>query len=259
MKFNKKGMTLVECIIAMAVFAVATTGFTMVATACMKAQAKTGARMTKTNTQSTNLEHFSTYAKVLDPGYTNVSPMYAGTNQFQMTFNFEKAGITVQNKNVYGYYAKLEDTDKDSVFDLSFFTPANQVQLSDGEYWVTLYNYDSEQHTWDITCNSDFAFFDNEKNTTQQQTLPRHIWAPNGGYYKFGIKQKTPGVGDITSCLTIHSYEDNADYPPVGISDKMPNGALGTEGGDNMVYIYYYNGAFQTPEQFDADHPDPNA
>ena len=44
MKNNKKGMTLVECIIAMAVFAVATTGFTMAATTCIKAQIKSHTR-----------------------------------------------------------------------------------------------------------------------------------------------------------------------------------------------------------------------
>lgn len=233
MKTNKKGMTLVECIIAMAVFAIATTGFTMAATACMRAQAKSNRRMTKTNVQSTNLEHFSTFSKVLDPGFSNVRPMEQGVNQWQMTFNF--GSDVIVNKNVYGYLAKLDSTDPDGVYDLSFFNSAEQVSLGEGEYWVTLYNKSSEQHTWYVSCAEGFTFFDNETNPTGQDELPKHIWAPDGGYFKFGVKQTTSGVGDLSKCLTVTELHDNnttSSYT-FGISSDC---CLSE---DNMASIYY--------------------
>ena len=221
MKTNKKGMTLVECIIAMAVFAVATTGFTMAATACMKAQAKTGRRMTATNTQTTNLEHFSSYSRVLDPEYSNVRAMNSGVNKYKMTFNF--GSIEVENDNVYGYKSVLDHDSPDGVFELSFFSAAEQIDLGEGEYWITLYNNSSSQHTLDISCavpgdSQVFEFFNNEHDNAVQQALPRHIWAPNGGYMKFGLKQRTPGVGDLDTCLTITDFDADKTYI-VGLSD----------------------------------------
>lgn len=246
MKINKKGMTLVECIIAMAVFSIATTGFVMAASVCMRSQAKAGTRMTKTNTQTTNLEHFSTFAHVLDPSYSNVRPMASGTNQFQMTFQFPTD--TVVNDKIYGYYSTLEDEDEDGVFELSFFSAADQVTLGEGEYWVTLYNYDGAQQTLDITCPDDFSFFDNEKNDTAQQTLPRHIWAPEGGYMKFGIKAKSGGGAPT---VTIHSVEGNFTDKTLNIADfKLSED-------ENYCNIYYTGaGTFLTPEDFDSASPE---
>jgi prepilin-type N-terminal cleavage/methylation domain-containing protein len=254
MKSNKKGMTLVECIIAMAVFAVATTGFTMVATTCMKAQARTVKRMTTTNNQTTNLEHFSTFSQVLDPEYTNVKPMENGTNRFKMTFAFP--ALTVENDHVYGYTAKLDEESQDGVFELSFFSAADQVTLDANEYWITLYNYGTEQRTWDISCaiagdSQQFEFFDNEKNNTVQQTLPRHIWAPNGGYMKFGIRPREGCSADgIDSCLKITCVETGETYTvPVttmAITDDEPG----------MCAIYFNGTSFLSPAQFDSENPE---
>lgn len=248
MNTNKKGMTLVECIIAMAVFAVATTGFTMAATACMKAQAKTGRRMTATNTQTTNLEHFSTFSQVLDPEYSNVKPMEAGVNRFKMTFAFPS--VTIENDHVYGYSSKLDEDSPDGVFELSFFSAADQVPLEDNEYWITLYNYSGSQQTWDISCaipgdSQDFEFFDNEKKNTVQQTLPRHIWAPNGGYMKFGIRQRIAGVGDLNSCLKITNVETGNEFT-VPVTNKK------VKEDENMCSIYFDGSSFLSPAEFDG-------
>lgn len=251
MKANKKGMTLVECIIAMAVFAIATTGFTMAATACMKAQAKSNGRMTKTNVQSTNLEHFSSFSKVLDPEYTNVSPMTTGTNQFQMTFKF--GTDVIENKNVYGYYAKLDGDDKDKVYDLSYFTAAEQLNLSANEYWVTIYNCDSTLKTWNIETTSGFRFFDNEHNITMGQKLPTRQWAPNGGYLKFGIEQLEGSETDLASCLKITKAGETTGKTTGITEDCMLNHSI-KNGGDNMVSIYYEGGKFISATEYNDNH-----
>ncbi|MCR5019635.1 prepilin-type N-terminal cleavage/methylation domain-containing protein [Ruminococcus sp.] len=240
MKANKKGMTLVECIVAMGVFAVATTGFVMAASASMRSQAKSASRMTKTNSQSTSLEHFSSYVRVLDPEYSNVRPMSYGTNQWRMTFPFDAS--TVVNNHVFGYNAKLDDNDPDGVFDLSFFTAAEQLSLEADEYWVTLYNNDSMQHEWTAELNStDFSFFDNQHNNMGQQKLPSHLWAPNGGYFKFGIKRDTAGAS-MNGCLKI----TGDGLPAEGVNINLDEMVL-PKTNDNMRYIYFDGGAFNGP------------
>ncbi|ADU22874.1 type IV pilus modification PilV family protein [Ruminococcus albus] len=246
MKTNKKGMTLVECIIAMGVFAVATTGFVMAASASMRSQAKSASRMTKTNSQSTNLEHFSSYASVLDPEYSNVRPMTNGTNQWRISFPFTSA--TVVNDHVFGYNAKLDNTDPDGVFDLSFFSSAEQLSLEENEYWVTLYNYDTVQHEWTAELNStDFTFFNNAHVDNGQQSTPSHLWAPNGGYMKFGVKRHNSGAS-MNGCLKI----TGDGLPQEGVNIDLDSMGLPNTK-DNMRYIYFDGSGFKTPEQFDSD------
>lgn len=192
MKSNKKGMTLVECIIAMAVFAIATTGFTMSATAAMRAQAKAHNRNKIANEQNTDLEHFSNYSQVVDLNELNVTPMdpsdAMGKNMYQIKYDFN--GIEVVNNKVHGYRAAVDE--KDSVYELSFFSPIDQVMLEPNEYWITLYNCTPEDRTWDITCDGDgIEFFDNEKRSLGN-TLPRHIWGGNGEYKRFGVRLTDP-------------------------------------------------------------------
>ena len=251
MQSNKKGMTLVECIIAMAVFAVATTGFTMAATTCMRVQAKQSKRMTKTNVQSTNLEHFSTFTTVLDPEYSDVRRMAGGENKFKMTFKFDDA--TIVNDNVYGYYAKLDPNDQDGVYELSFFTSTDVAALGEDEYWITLYNFTDDTQTWSLTCPDEFKFFDNEKNKTQQHVLPTRMWAPDGGYLKFGISKEDVD-GDLTTCLQI-TPEGSTTPIIVGIDKEKAK-----ENG-NKYSIYYYpdeNGTykFMDGDEFATVHPE---
>ena len=126
---------------------------------------------------------------------------------------------------------------------------ADQLSLEDNEYWITLYNYSGEHQTWDISCavpgdSQYFEFFDSNKNNTAQQTLPRHICASNGGSMQFGIRQKTPGVGDLNSCLKITNVETGTEYT-VSLKDKMIND------GENMCSLYFDGSIFLSPAQFE--------
>ena len=126
---------------------------------------------------------------------------------------------------------------------------ADQLSLEDNEYWITLYNYSGEQQTWDISCavpgdSQYFEFFDSNKKNTAQQTLPRHICASNGGSVQFGIRQKTPGIGDLDSCLKITNMETGEEYT-VSLKDKMIND------GENMCSLYFDGSIFLSPAQFE--------
>ena len=235
MKTNRKGMTLVECIIAMGVFAIATTGFTMAATACVKAQTKYHTRNRITNSQTTNLEHFSNYKDVVDLSEHNVTSMDPdtgiGKNMYQMTFEFPSA--TVVNNKIHGYRSLVND-DEDGVFELSFFSPINQVSLEANEYWITLYNCSDVEVTWDISGESHIMFFDNEKNTTGN-TLPRHIWNAGGEYKRFGVRDESNGSESLQ--ITIKDPINNTSAV-VPLGNKI--NINGEE--DRYGYIFYTGG-----------------
>lgn len=209
MKNNRKGMTLAEVIIAMGVFAVATTGFIMTATACYKAQTKTQNRMENSNTQTTNLEHFSNYNQVVDPEDLNVEPMSGGSNRWVMTFPFTGGGSVVNNK-VYGYYS-VADPD-DPVYDLSFFSPIEQVPLDEGEYWINLFNNTSSDAWLQISIidSTQFEFFDNEK-VSKGSDLPERLWGANGGCRRFGVRSLGGDASQPTIRITNVDSGDTFD------------------------------------------------
>ena len=237
MKMNKKGMSLVECVIAMGVFAIATTGFVMCATACVRAQAKSHKRNNTTNVQTTNLEHFSNYKNVVDLSEYNVKPMDPSTgmgkNMYKMTFAWTSG--TVTNSKIHGYRSEMA-SETDGVFELSFFSPIDQVDLAYDEIWVTLYNLTATDQTWDITCNTDLSFFDNEHNSLGQ-SLPRHMWAGGGSYKRFGVK----GTSSDYSIHIVNPF--GGTDANVGLADKCDVNA--TDPSDDQYAMIFYDGTFK--------------
>ena len=61
---------------------------------------------------------------------------------------------------------------------------------------------------------------------------------------QFGIRQKTPGVGDLNSCLKITNVETGTEYT-VSLKDKMIND------GENMCSLYFDDSIFLSPAQFE--------
>jgi prepilin-type N-terminal cleavage/methylation domain-containing protein len=241
MKKNNKGMTLVECIIAMAVFAVATTGFTMAATSCIRAQIKSHARNRIANEQTTNLEHFSNYSKVIDPTLLNVKEM---PEKYGVSFDF--GTVKVVNKDVYGYTALTDPADK--TYQLSFISPIEQVTVQPGEWWITIYNADSSDKSFRLEAKSNFVFFDNEKNEAGDVADYR-IYPANGGIRKIGIKNVG---GDDTDALIIRDFDnqtiDHVISLPYFATEMNDAGTAG------YVSIYYENGVFMRKSDYDANH-----
>lgn len=242
MKKNNKGMTLVECIIAMAVFAVATTGFTMAATSCIRAQIKSHARNRIANEQTTNLEHFSNYSKVIDPTLLNVKEM---PEKYGVSFDF--GTIKVVNKDVYGYTALADPEDK--TYQLSFISPIERVTVLPGEWWITIYNADPTDKSFDIYAQSGFILFNNEKEDASDKSLER-IYPANGGMRKIGIRNIS---GDNSSALVICDHNDPTNSrQTINLVDyATEKNAEDTAG---YVSIYYENGAFKTKGDYDANH-----
>lgn len=240
---NKKGMTLVEVIIAMAVFASITTGFTMAASYCVKAQAKAKTRLTETNEQTTKLEN---YSGVIDYDVADVDQLETGANKWTMTYEFPNAGdsgYTITNDKLHGYTSKSSD----EVLKLGFFSAIDRINLNAGEYWITIYNWSSDDKLWDISCSSNFAFFDNEGDLTMPlNALNTQGVMASGGAVKFGIKDL--GGGNLANAVTIKEWGDTGDGVTIDLSQ---DGYI-----DDQRYGFVYftdSGTFLTEEEFDAE------
>ncbi len=239
MKKNNKGMTLVECIIAMAVFAVATTGFTMAATSCIRAQIKSHARNRIANEQTTNLEHFSNYSKVIDPTLLNVKEM---PEKYGVSFDF--GTVKVVNKDVYGYTALADPEDK--TYQLSFISPIERVTVLPGEWWITIYNADPTDKSFDIYAQSGFRLFNNEKEDAGEKSEDR-IYPANGGMRKIGIRNIS---GDNSSALVIS--DNSTTSQTINLLEYATE--MNTDNTAGYVSIYYENGEFKTKGKYESDH-----
>jgi len=235
-KMNKKGMTLVEVIVAMAIFGVITTGFMMSASYSLKAQAKAKIRLSETNEQTTNLED---YQGVVDFAAADVAQLETGSNKWSMVYEFP-TGDTITNDNLHGYTSKSND----EVLKLGFFSADDKLDLAAGEYWVTLFNYSSDDMIVNITCSPGFVFFDNEKHIANSiDTLSGLGIVKDGGAVKFGIKDL--GGGDLTQAFTVKKTIDDS---------VIGGGALNVNNysdADRYAYTYYNGSAFLNAEAFD--------
>lgn len=230
-------MTLVEVLIAMGIFAVITTGFCMSASYALKAQAKAKKRLTETNNQTTNLEH---YSGVIDFDAAKVRQLDGGTNQWTMIYDFPSA--TLVNDKLHGYTSVTDDP----VFQLGFFSAIDRINLASNEYWFTVYNYGSEQQNWDISCASGFVFFDNEgKTAASPQELPTHLVAGDGYALKFGIRNVSGGSisGGV---ITFKEWGTGTTIATLGLDNYIDS--------DRYGFIYFDGATFLNATDFDATY-----
>ena len=141
-KKNEKGMTLVEMIVAIALFGMTcATLFTAILFAINsnKLSLYTGREMqqqTNVSEQYNNLDSLGANGVIKN----NMGGL-AG-NKIQLDAKFDN-GDVVSNKEVYAFQAKLNNMDVDAGYSLRFFEPeSNEVkpQPEDGFYWIKLWN-----------------------------------------------------------------------------------------------------------------------
>lgn len=232
---NKKGFTLVEVIVAVAVFGIITTGFITAARYCYTAQTHANRDLKETNQQATNLEHFSNYNTVIDPGEYNLEFMESGTNKWTISYPF--ATKTVKNDKVYGYISQTTD----ETFQMGYFSPIERVNLESGEYWINIYNIGSAQVNWYLQASSGFQFFNNQKDVTVPPTSTgQRIWEP-GAVRKIGVKNS--GTGDVVAAFDIVDYNSGSVIQTIDLTRYADS-----EGYCNI----YYNGSFLTEDEVDA-------
>lgn len=195
-KTNKKGFTLVEVIIAMSVFAIISTGFIMAAQYAYKAQVKAKKRLSQSNEQTTNLED---YRGVIDPTYAGlhdeagisdlgVTRIGSASGKWIMTYDFGTA--TIVNDKMYGYHSTANAFD--DTFQLTYFSPADQISLDEGEYWITIINHSPNADDvcpFQARVNDNCQLFNNEKEVFASKTSMPGRLIPGGDYkLSFGVK-----------------------------------------------------------------------
>ena len=214
-------MTLVEVIVAMAIFSVITTGFCMTASYCLKAQTKARTRLTDINRQTTIAEDFGgriSNDEDADNGDAVVVNLGSGSNQWTFTYDFPDVldaqnvpGVTVENSNVTGFMVETPDTDP--LYQMVFFSVEDTVDLKVGanendpnnEYWITVKNCSTDEEglafAVEFDSGSTGIFFDNLKRPNNPMTsLENRIIAPKGldvatpGTRAFGVKGANPTI-----------------------------------------------------------------
>lgn len=184
-KANKKGMTLVEVIVAMALLGIISGMLCSAYVYSNNARVATYNRVTEENAQATDIEQFNYKQGAVDYSTANLSEMISGaTNEYEMTFDFG-AGTAITNTS-YGFSSTSTEL-SESGFDLKFFTPTlNIIDLSTGEYWISI---DSDSASvsdeLEITAVDSNAFlFDAGKNNIGNTAT---ISASSGTSTSFGI------------------------------------------------------------------------
>lgn len=244
---NKKGMSLVEVIVAMAVFSVMTTGFMMTAIYCVKAQNKAKLRLKESNGQTTEIEDFKGLYDT-DTAYMGSDIQKpGGSNLWTMSYNFPEGSYVNDRVHFYAY----NNTDLDDAFQMQFFSPDESVDLKPNEYWVTIYNCSGDQVTWDITCDSGFVFFDNEGQTVSSlTTIPTRI-VDDGAKIKFGIRNI--GGGDITQAVTLTDWNSPPNVKTLNLSNDTALVSNPYSDSDRYAGVYFTgSNSFLNAEQYDA-------
>lgn len=228
---NKRGVTLVEVIVAMAIFSVMTTTFVMTVNYCIRSNKLARLRLTESNKQTTDLEN---YSGVVDFAAADVDQMSAGTNKYTFTFDFATGDSIVNDKN-YGYVSKSADI-SDSPLQMRYFTSIEKTDLEADEYWITMYNFASSDQVWTITAGTDVLFFNNEKDMISSTITPGML--ANGSVCKFGVKIGAGGSLSDAFKIAIDTEEETVDL--TGYSDA-----------ERYAFIYGTDDGWKTEEEFD--------
>lgn len=234
---NKRGVTLVEVIVAMAIFSIMATTFIMTVDYCLQFNKKAMYRLRESNKQATDLENFS---GVVDYASADVAPINRGSNKYAFTFDFSTGDTIVNNKNS-GYVSKSTGI-SDSGLAMRYFSPIEQLDLDVDEYWVTMTNFDDTDQVWTITAGPNVVFFNNEKEMISSTTLNPAVLA-EGGKCTFGVKLM-PGAS-VDNAFTVNIIagepDDTIDLSPYSDTERY-------------AFIYRYNDSWQTKDEFDSSY-----
>lgn len=204
---NLKGMTLVECIIAMCVLGAIAGMFVTVAVKAKNMNTQNYKRSNTMYKQAAAAENFNTNVKYgMD---CRVSKMITGgaTNKVTMDANFGSIDLETE---AYGYTAKRTDDDEDSQdknYQLRFFRSdyadiLDPPDPANGRYWIKIYNDTGSDIDWKFFATPTVdggTFYDNDGPIAGEisQTMP------SGSITQFGLQLS------LTPSSTIFTMSDN--------------------------------------------------
>jgi len=186
---NKKGMTLVEVIIAMALLSGMSAMLVTVAVAAKRQNLENYYRNNEMYTQAVNAEQYNDN-KTVNMNELKVNKFSSSgktTNEFALEADFG-SGIKF-NTTAYGFKAKLNNIDEDAGYQLKFLqgkdiniTPNPEKSV----YWVKFYNNSgADMNFYALTPElTGGKFFDVNNNSSGNSLL---IPIGDGGNQQFGV------------------------------------------------------------------------
>lgn len=188
-KCNKKGMTLVEVIISMAILGAIAGMFVTIAVAAKNQNKDNYQRQREMYSQAAAAESFDTNVTNYGMDIKVSKLATGGGSDNKVTLSAPFAGYNITT-DAYGYLARRQDKDnKDTDYQLRFFRSKN-VEVGpnpdEGEYWITVINNSgSDIDFYASTPEADGGqFFD--KDLTLYADEPNSMLL-DGGKFQFGI------------------------------------------------------------------------
>lgn len=201
-KFNKKGMTLTEVIIAMCILGVIASMFVTVAVAAKKKNADTAVRSREMYEQANAAETFNTSVSY-DTGTIKVGKMLTGSNnEVKISADFKTIKF---DTNAYAYKVTRREKDSsDKNYNLRFFRCDNvniaTPNPAEGKYWLKVFN-----HTG-MDLGIKFLSFDGGFFGADENHIPDPgVVIANENFAQMGYK-----VGDAPDLFRLVDYDDNS-------------------------------------------------
>ena len=240
-KANKKGMTLVEVVISMAVLGVIAAMFVSIAIAAKKQNTDNYQRQREMYQQAAAAE---SYNPDVEYGMNVKVRRLNSDNKVEMSADFSKVGGYNIETDAYGYYAIRQGKDqKDTNYNLRFFRSKDAEigpKPDEGEYWFKIYNQSgSDLELYVSTPEEDGGrFFDDEKNSCGGEF---GILLKDNGSTQFGL---VAGTGSNVFGISLNEGLFKASHVPsswdhaYNVSEFL--GLQDVEDGNPTGYITLY-------------------
>lgn len=247
-KRNKKGVTLVEVIIAMTLMAMMAGMLVTIAVQAKNTNRDNYIRSNEMNTQAVNAEQYNNN-KNYNMSEIKVNK-YVGSGQSDNTFALKAdfgSGIT-WNTTAYGFKSKLNDIDKDAGYQMKFLQGKDANVAPDasvGVYWVKFYNDSGAELTnfVETPAGTGGSFFDVNKNVSGARVI---MTTGIGGVSQFGFIISGADYFGFTETNDAGLYDAThtagmSDYIVTNLDHFCEKDASGNQTG--FVIIHYMGGS----------------
>ncbi len=257
-KHNKKGVTLVEVIIAMTLMGMMAGMLVTIAVQAKNTNRDNYIRSREMNTQAVDAEQYNNN-KNYNMNEIKVNK-YVGAGQADNTFNLEAdfgSGVTWKTK-AYGFKSKLNEIDKDAGYQMKFLQ-AKDVNVapdaSKGVYWVKFYNDSGAELTnfAETPAGTGGSFFDVNKNVSGNKVI---LSTGIGDVKQFGFIVSGPEYFGFTETNDAGLFDPShtaglTDYVVTNLDHFCEKDALGNATG--FVIIHYIGGTtYYNQAEYDA-------
>lgn len=283
-KKNEKGMTLVEIIVATAVFSIMTAMLFTAILYAIKANKESFYSGKEIQMQMNSAERYDKNKTLFDNKVVKYrfGPAHDNHPDYYIDFTQTTDGVSTghpssyefENNNVYSYMAVAGVEDRTATYQMRFFKAENSAAFdaSKGKYWMQFYNYSSTDLQHEATPNTSegvklYDFYGNA--------------FPKG--YAGLCKADVTGVCTYTVGLDISNYDPSSGEPLFlygdwnndyfsGLTSYTPTAgrdllftyndlnefcAVDANGNrTGYINIYYCDGQFMSENQMRAAHPE---